>query len=83
MSGERHERLIALAARAGARMQELKNIITDLYVDTSQVITREEYDREMELYGHHYDEDCTSPFCTKVRQMYEAALQQVAPQGGA
>lgn len=81
MTGERHSRLVELAARAAARASERGAVIQDRYVDINTVITQAERQNEIDTYGHEYDEDCTSPYCTKVRTIYAAALQQ-ALRGG-
>jgi len=73
--------MLNVAARAARRVAERADLIQSRYIDIQNVITREEQQREFETYGHEYDEDCQSPFCVKVRRIYEAALQQALQQG--
>lgn len=73
--------MLTIAARAAGRVAERADLIQSRYIDIQNVITREEQQREVENYGHEYDEDCTSDFCMKVRRIYAAALEQAMGQG--
>lgn len=83
MAGERSERMVVLAARAGARIARVQQIITDKYAkpdEEAELLA--EMNREIQTTGHAYDENCTRPFCVKYRRMFLDSLAQ-ALQGGA
>ena len=82
MSGERGVRMVEIAARAGARIARVQQIIKDQYYKPDEMQEMlSEMQSEMKNAGHAYDEDCTRPFCVKFRRMFIEALGQ-ARQGG-
>ena len=79
MAGERADRMTFLAARAGARIARIQQVINDKYSPPSPLsISKDEVLQEMQNMGHMYDEHCNSPFCVKYRQMFAQAALQVA-----
>ena len=83
MPGERADRLNALAAKAGARIAHVQQIILDQYrkPDEMQMLL-DEMNAEIKNAGHAYDENCVRPFCVKYRRMFIDALAQSVAQGG-
>lgn len=69
---------------ARKQLEEIRDaLVVSLANQEERAFDPAELQQEMETYGHLYDEDCTSPTCTKNRQMYQAALQQALQMGGA
>ena len=72
-----------LAAKAGARIAHVQQIIRDQYSkpDEMQELLND-MNAEIKNAGHAYDENCTRPFCVKYRRMFIDALAQSVAQGG-
>ena len=75
--------MVEIAARAGARIARVQQIIKDQYYKPSEAdILIAEMQAEIKNTGHAYDPYCLRPFCMKYREMFTDAREQ-AIQGGA
>ena len=77
-----------IVAEARKQLEGIRDAVTvNLANAEERAFDPAELDQEMKTYGHLYDENCTSPTCTKNRRMYQTAVAQAtaqAPvQGGA